>query len=94
MREYWIWILVGITFLLSFIIQPFLRYRNRKNDKESYLQFQNKLKIGDFVLLSSGIFGRITQMNSEKYSVEIADKVIIQVIPQAIIGIDKERIQG
>ncbi|CZQ95911.1 preprotein translocase subunit YajC [Trichococcus collinsii] len=94
MREYWIWVLVGITFLLSFIIQPFLRYRNRKNDKESYLQFRNKLKIGDFVLLSSGIFGRITQMNSEKYSVEIADKVIIQVIPQAIIGIDKERIQG
>lgn len=86
--------MVGITFLLSFIIQPFLRYRNRKNDKESYLQFQNKLKIGDFVLLSSGIFGRITQMNSEKYSIEIADKVIIQVIPQAIIGIDKERIQG
>lgn len=86
--------MVGITFLLSFIIQPFLRYRNRKNDKESYLQFRNKLKIGDFVLLSSGIFGRITQMNSEKYSVEIADKVIIQVIPQAIIGIDKERIQG
>lgn len=33
-------------------------------------------------------------MNSEKYSIEIADKVIIQVIPQAIIGIDKERIQG
>ena len=94
MREYWIWVLVGITFLLSFIIQPFLRYRNRKNDKESYLQFQNKLKIGDFVLLSSGIFGRITQMNSEKYSIEIADKVIIQVIPQAIIGIDKERVQG
>lgn len=93
MREYWIWVLVGVTFLLSFIIQPFLRYRNRKNDKESYLQFQNKLKIGDFVLLSSGIFGRITQMNSEKYSIEIADKVIIQVIPQAIIGIDKERIQ-
>lgn len=86
--------MVGITFLLSFIIQPFLRYRNRKNDKESYLQFQNKLKIGDFVLLSSGIFGRIMQMNSEKYSIEIADKVIIQVIPQAIIGIDKERIQG
>ena len=86
--------MVGITFLLSFIIQPFLRYRNGKNEKESYLQFQNKLKIGDFVLLSSGIFGRITQMNSEKYSIEIADKVIIQVIPQAIIGIDKERIQG
>ncbi|MGB7473238.1 preprotein translocase subunit YajC [Trichococcus sp.] len=93
MREYWIWGLVSSTFVLSFIVQPFLQYRNRKNNQESYLQFQKKLKIGDFVLLSSGIFGRITQMNDEKYSIEIADKVIVQIIPQAVVGIDKERSQ-
>ena len=89
-----IWMIILAIFIMTFILQPYLQYKKAKKDKESYLQFQKKLKIGDFVLLSSGILGEVVKMNKDRYLIKIDENVEIEVIAQSVVGIDKQKSEG
>jgi len=88
-----IWILAILILIISFVIMPFLQYRRNKKESESFLQFQEQLKEGDYIILSSGIFGKIVSINEDRYLVEIAKGVEISVLPQAIVGKDLKTIK-
>jgi preprotein translocase subunit YajC len=71
-------LMLGIFYLL--VLMP-MRKRQKK-----VAEFQSALKVGDRVIMTSGIFGEITRLNEGSVQVQIADKVRINVARSAIGG--------
>ena len=71
-------LMVGIFYLL--VLMP-MRKRQKKVQ-----EFQAALKVGDRVILTSGIHGQITKLNEATVQVQIADKVRVEVSRAAVGG--------
>lgn len=71
-------IILGIFYVL--ILLPMKR-RQKKID-----EFQQALKVGDKVVMTSGIHGLITRVSDKSVQLQIADKVRIEVSRAAIGG--------
>ncbi|MEP9364761.1 preprotein translocase subunit YajC [Nocardioides sp. CN2-186] len=75
--------LVGIALLFwLFIIRPASR---RQKELRS---MQSSLSVGDEIVLTSGVFGTVREMDDETVRVEIADGVTIKVARGAVGTID------
>jgi preprotein translocase subunit YajC len=57
-----------------------------KRRQKKIHEFQESLKVGDKVVLTSGIYGQITRINDKSVQVQIADKVRIEVARASIGG--------
>jgi preprotein translocase subunit YajC len=70
---------VGIVLLFwLFIIRPASRRQKELG------RLQSSLSVGDEVVLTSGVFGTIHEMDDERLGIEVADGVVIQVARGAI----------
>lgn len=79
--------LVGfIPFALILGIFYFLILLPMKNRQKKVQAFQEALKVGDKVVTTGGIYGRITKVNDKSVQLEIADKVRIEVARAAVGG--------
>lgn len=76
-------ILVIIYFIVSFI--------KLKNQKKPFEELHMNLKVGDNVLLSNGIYGKIIELSKDIAIVEIAPKVHVKVSRFAIQAIVEEK---
>lgn len=79
-------VLTIIMFLGYFIISPLLRYKGMQKNNEKHSKFLNDLKLGDKIVLNSGVFGKLLEKKDESYSIEISKGVIIEVLSSSIIG--------
>lgn len=68
-------ILVGLIFIIMYF---FMIYPQQKNKKKIEKQ-REALKVGDQVILSGGIHGKLMEINEIFYMVEIADGIKIKV---------------
>jgi preprotein translocase subunit YajC len=71
-------LILGIFYFL--ILMP-MRRRQKKVQ-----EFQDSLKVGDKVITTSGIYGKITKVNDHSVQVQVADKVQVEVARKAIGG--------
>jgi preprotein translocase subunit YajC len=71
-------IIIGIFYFI--VLLPAKRQRQKVQD------FQNRLKVGEHVVTTSGIYGQITKVDEKSVQLQIADKVRIQVARAAIGG--------
>ena len=71
-------LMLGIFYFL--VLMP-MRKR-QKNVQE----FQAGLKVGDRVIMTSGIHGQVTRLGEQSVQVQIADKVKVEVARSAIGG--------
>ena len=71
-------IILGIFYVL--ILMPMQRRQKKVQE------FQETLKVGDKIVTTSGIYGRITRLNDKSVQVEIADKVRIEVARASVGG--------
>src|SRR5919109_3024457 len=71
-------LILGIFYFL--ILMP-MRRRQKKVQ-----EFQEALKVGDKVVTTSGIYGKITRVNDHSVQMQIADKVQIEIARKAIGG--------
>ena len=79
-----------LPIILIFIIFYFLLIRpQQKRAKEHRMLLQN-LKVGDNILTSGGIYGKITGIKDDKVTVEISDKVRVKVNRGHIAGVVKQ----
>jgi preprotein translocase subunit YajC len=79
--------LVGLLpFALILGIFYFLILLPMKNRQKKVQTFQDALKVGDKVITTGGIYGRITKVNDKSVQLEIADKVRIEVSRAAVGG--------
>ena len=75
--------LVGIALLFwLFIIRPASRRQKELRG------MQSSLSVGDEIVLTSGVFGTVREMDDETVRVEIADGVTIKVARGAVGSID------
>jgi preprotein translocase subunit YajC len=79
--------LVGLLpFAMILAIFYFLILLPMKRRQKKIQEFQEALKVGDKVVMTSGIHGQITRLNDKTVQVQIADRVRIEVARAAIGG--------
>ena len=79
-------IVIIITSITFFILSSMIQYKRVKKNSEEHSSFLEGLKVGEKIVLSSGILGVILYKNKDSYSIEVAKNVIIEVLPSSIIG--------
>ena len=75
-----------LPFAMILAIFYFLILLPMKRRQRKIQDFQGALKVGDKIVLTSGIYGQITRLNDKTVQVQIADKVRVEVARQAIGG--------
>ena len=76
-----------LPFLVGmFVIMYFLMIRPERKRQAEQQNLLSSLKRGDEVCLTSGIVGKIQQVDERTIIVEIADKTRVKVLKQAIMG--------
>jgi preprotein translocase subunit YajC len=67
-----------IPLILMFVIFYFLLIRPQQKKTKEHREMVANLKKGDRVITSGGIYGRITGMDENTLTIEIADKVRVK----------------
>jgi preprotein translocase subunit YajC len=75
-----------LPFALILIIFYFLILLPMKRRQKKIQEFQDSLKVGDKVVTTGGIYGKITRVTDKTLQVEIADRVRVEVSRAAIAG--------
>jgi preprotein translocase subunit YajC len=72
-------LIVGIFYFM--VLRPMNKRQTAVRD------FQQSLKVGDRIIMTSGIHGQITKLNDKTVKVQIADRVVIEVARAAVGGL-------
>lgn len=75
-----------LPFAVILAIFYFLILLPMKRRQTKIQEFQDSLKVGDKVVTTGGIYGKITRVTDKILQVEIADRVRIEVSRAAIAG--------
>lgn len=79
---------LGLLFPIALImgIFYFVILLPAKRKQQKVQEFLAALKVGDKIVTTSGIYGRVTKLTDQTVQLEIADKVRIEVARAAIGG--------
>ncbi|MBF0101913.1 MAG: preprotein translocase subunit YajC [Desulfobacterales bacterium] len=73
-----------VPLILMFVIFYFLLIRPQQKKAKEQQQMINSIKKGDRILTTGGIHGRVTGLDENTLTVEIADKVRIKLVRSAV----------
>jgi preprotein translocase subunit YajC len=73
-----------LAFLPLLLIFYFMLIRPQQKRMKEHTRLIAALEVGDDVLLSSGIYGTVTQIDREMLEVEVADDVELRVARNAV----------
>jgi preprotein translocase subunit YajC len=82
-QSVWVTLLPFVLMLGIFYVLVLLPMRKRQKKVQD---FQAGLKVGDRVILTSGLYGQITRLGEASVRVQIADKVQVEVSRAAVGG--------
>ena len=77
-----------LPFILIFVVMIFFMNRSQKKQMQKRQEMMDKITKGTKVLLTSGIYGTVTEVQEEAMMVEIAENVKIRVNKSGIAGVD------
>jgi preprotein translocase subunit YajC len=75
-----------IVFGLILAIFYFLILLPMKRRQKKIQEFQDSLKVGDRIVTTGGIYGKITRVTDKTLQVEVADRVRIELSRAAVAG--------
>ena len=75
-----------LPFALILIIFYFLILLPMKRRQKKIQEFQDSLKVGDKVVTTGGIYGKITRITDKTLQVEIAERVRVEMSRAAVAG--------
>ena len=78
-----------LPIILIFVVFYFLLIRPQQRRAKEHRNVLSNLKVGDQVLTSGGVYGRITGLRDDFVTVEISDKVRVKVSRGHIAGVVK-----
>src|SRR4030042_6816440 len=81
-----------LPIILIFVIFYFLLIRPQQKRSKEHRGLLSNLKVGDNVLTSGGIYGRITGIRDDVITLEISDKVRVKVNRGHIAGGVKQEV--
>ncbi len=76
-----------IPIILMFVIFYFLLIRPQQKRQKEQRNMISNLKKGDRIMTSGGLHGRITGLDDNTLTLEIADKVRVKVGRQSVAGL-------
>ena len=79
-----------LPIILIFVIFYFLLIRPQQKQRKEHQSLLSSLKVGDNVLTTGGIYGRVTGLKDDKVTLEISDKVRVKVNRSNIAGVVKQ----
>jgi preprotein translocase subunit YajC len=79
-----------LPIILIFVIFYFLLIRPQQRQRKEHQNLLANLKVGDNVLTTGGIYGRVTGLKDDKVTLEISDKVRVKVNRGNIAGVVKQ----
>jgi preprotein translocase subunit YajC len=74
-----------LMFALIFVVFYFFMIRPQQKKQKELQEARSSMKTGDKVLLNSGIYGKIREVKSDSFIVEIADGVRIKVDKSVVL---------
>lgn len=80
--------LLPIAMMLGIFYFLVLRPMNKR--QKAVKDFQASLKVGDRVILTSGIHAQITKIGDKTVKAQIADRVVIEIARAAVGGLQGE----
>jgi preprotein translocase subunit YajC len=87
-----------LILIAMFAIMYFLLIRPQRQQQKRHAQLISSLKVGDEVITAGGIYGEVTQLDTERVLLEVDDDVRIAVARRAIASIvppeELERLEG
>lgn len=78
-NDSFLFILIGMAILVYIFV-----FRGKNQQRKRVVQQGKDVNIGDEVMLTSGIIGRITEIEGDRASIEIAPDIEIEVVRRAI----------
>lgn len=75
-----------IPFALILGIFYFLILLPMKRRQKKIREFQENLKVGDKIVTTGGIYGKVTRVTDKTLQVEVADRVRIEISRAAVAG--------
>ena len=72
--------------LLMFVIFYFLLIRPQQKQAKKHQEFLKALKVGDRVITTGGLYGKITGLTDQALTLEIADKIRVKVARNGVAG--------
>jgi len=79
-----------LPIIFIFVIFYFLLIRPQQKQRKEHQHVLGNIKVGDSVLTSGGIYGRITGIKDSIITLEISDKVRVKVNRGHIAGVEKQ----
>ncbi len=79
-----------LPIVFIFVIFYFLLIRPQQKRAKDHRKLLEDLKVGEYVLTSGGIYGRITGLRDNIITLEISDKVRVKVSRGNIAGVVKQ----
>ncbi len=68
-----------IMIALLFVVMYFLMIRPQQKKQKEIQKMRESLQVGDRVITSGGIYGKIKDINDTNFSIEIAENIRIKV---------------
>jgi preprotein translocase subunit YajC len=68
-----------IMIVLLFVVMYFLMIRPQQKKQKEIQKMREALQVGDRVVTSGGIYGKIKDINDTTFNIEIADNVRVKV---------------
>jgi preprotein translocase subunit YajC len=81
-----------LPIVLIFVIFYFLMIRPQQKRSKEHRSLLESLKVGDNILTSGGIYGRVTGLRDNIITIEISDKVRVKVNRGNIASVEKQDI--
>ena len=79
-----------IPLILILVVFWFLIIRPQQKKQKEHLRMVNSLRKGDKIVTNGGIFGTITKVGDDRITLEVTNKVNIQVERQQVARMDKK----
>ena len=77
----------GILMMVAiFAIFYFLLIRPQQKRQKEIRKFRAELKVGDKVVTSGGIFGKIKEIKEDSFIIEIAENVRVKIDKNSVFG--------
>lgn len=77
-----------LPLVLMFVAFYFFLIAPQRKQQKAIAKFQSELKVGDSVMTSAGIFGKVVSLQDSKVTVQVAEGVKLVFLRTAILSAD------
>jgi preprotein translocase subunit YajC len=79
-----------VMIVLLFVVMYFFMIRPQQKKQKEVQKMREALKVGDKVVTSGGIYGKLKEINDHSFTVEIAENIRIKVDKASVFAVADE----